>query len=335
MGKRVTAQQVADLAGVSQSAVSRVYSPGAPVSKLTEKKVRKAATELGYRPNVLARSLITGKSRIIGLVVGYLQNQFHPEAIEKFSNALAELGYHALIFIAPPGGHERTEEVIDDLLDYQVDGIITASVGLSNDLTDRCRRAGIPIVLFNRHQDDRRMSSVCSENVGGARRLAEYLVATGHRRIAHIAGWDGASTQREREKGFLEGLERNGQTLYARGYGGYRYDKAAQATREMFGGSDLPDAVFAANDHMAFAVIDVLRYELGLRVPEDVSVVGYDDVALAAWPCFNLTTVRQPANRMVNETVRVLMECIATPDIEPTRIVIDGPLIERGTVSVR
>ena len=100
----------------------------------------------------------------------------------------------------------------------------------------------------------------------------------------------------------------------------------------MFGGLDRPDAVFAANDHMAFAVLDVLRCELGLSVPEDVSVVGYDDVALAAWPCFNLTTVRQPANRMVAETVRILLENIENADTTPTRISIDGPLISRGTV---
>ncbi len=202
MVEKVTSMQVAQLAGVSQSAVSRVFTPGASVSAKTAAKVRKAATALGYRPNVLARSLITGKSRIIGLVVAYLENQFYPEAIEKLSHALQEKGYHILVFMAN-NDDSATDTVIDELLDYQVDGIITASVGMSSTLTARCEAAGIPIVLFNREQDDERLSCVRSDNLAGGRKLAEFLLRAGHKKIAHIAGWEGASTQRDREAGFL------------------------------------------------------------------------------------------------------------------------------------
>ncbi|SFT54142.1 LacI family DNA-binding transcriptional regulator [Sedimentitalea nanhaiensis] len=330
MVEKVTSMQVAQLAGVSQSAVSRVFTPGASVSAKTAAKVRKAATALGYRPNVLARSLITGKSRIIGLVVAYLENQFYPEAIEKLSHALQEKGYHILVFMAN-NDDSATDTVIDELLDYQVDGIITASVGMSSTLTARCEAAGIPIVLFNREQDDERLSCVRSDNLAGGRKLAEFLLRAGHKKIAHIAGWEGASTQRDREAGFLLGLAEGGQTLFARGEGKFSYEAAAAAARDMFTQQDRPDAVFVANDHMAFAVMDVLRFELGLRVPEDVSVVGYDDVQLAAWPAYDLTTVRQPANRMVAETVDILMARIADPDSQPRRVAIDGPLIPRGS----
>ena len=99
----------------------------------------------------------------------------------------------------------------------------------------------------------------------------------------------------------------------------------------MFAKQDQPDAVFVANDHMAFAAMDVVRFELGLHIPEDVSFVGYDDVALAAWPSYDLTTVRQPANRMVTETVQMLLARIDNPDAEPRRVSIDGPLIIRGS----
>ena len=327
---KITALDVAQKAGVSRSAVSRVFTPGASVSKTTATKVRTAARELGYRPNVLARSLITGRSRIIGLVVAYLENQFYPEAIERLSKSLQERGYHVLVFMAS-NDSEATQKVIDELLDYQVDGIIAASVGMSNDLTRRCEEVGIPIVLFNRDQYDDRLSSVTSDNMAGGRKLAAFLAAGGHQRIGHIAGWEGASTQIDREAGFKAGLMDAGLKLVAREVGNFNFEQAKSAAREMFDRDDHPDAVFVANDHMAFAVMDVLRFELGLSIPGDVSVVGYDDVSLAAWPSYDLTTVRQPANRMVAETVDILMTRIDNTDTPARRITIDGPLIMRGS----
>ena len=327
---KVTSLDVAEKAGVSRSAVSRVFTPGASVSKGTAEKVRKAAAALGYRPNVLARSLNTGRSRIIGLVVAYLENQFYPEAIERLSKALQARGYHVLVFMAS-NDNEATQSVIDELLDYQVDGIIAASVGLSNDLTRRCEGLGIPILLFNRHQYDNRLTAITSDNIGGGRRLAEFLLAGGQERIAYIAGWEGASTQMDREAGFLAGLEAAGRKLFARGVGNFNFEQAKEAARRLFGATERPDAIFVANDHMAFAVMDVLRYELGLKVPQDVSVVGYDDVALASWPSYDLTTVRQPANRMVAEAVEALMARLDGEDIAPRSIVLDGPLMIRGS----
>ena len=327
---KVTSLDVAEKAGVSRSAVSRVFTPGASVSKGTAEKVRKAAAALGYRPNVLARSLNTGRSRIIGLVVAYLENQFYPEAIERLSKALQAEGYHVLVFMAS-NDNEATQSVIDELLDYQVDGIIAASVGLSNDLTRRCEGLGIPILLFNRHQYDDKLTSITSDNVGGGRQLADFLVVGGHKRIAYIAGWEGASTQMDREAGFQTGLEAAGMTLFARETGNFNFEQAKEAARRMFGTQDRPDAVFVANDHMAFAVMDVLRFELGLRVPEDVSVVGYDDVALASWPSYDLTTVRQPANRMVSAAVEALMARLDGDDMTPRSIALDGPLMIRGS----
>ncbi len=329
---RITSAEVAARAGVSQSAVSRVFTPGASASPKTTEKVRKAAAELGYRPNVLARAMVSGKSRIIGLVVAYLENQFYPEALEKLSNALQQRGYHVLIFMA-----EQTSGVIDgvveEILDYQVDGIIAASVAMSSNLSERCRSAGVPMVLFNRSQDDSNMSAVTSDNYAGGRKAAEFLLAAGHRKIGHIAGWEGASTQRDREAGFVAALADAGVVLHARAEGKFALDKAAEATRSMFA-SDPPEAVFVANDHMAFSVMDTLRFELGLRVPEDVSVVGYDDVPAAGWPAYNLTTVRQPANRMVSNTVDILLDQIENGVNETRRIAIDGPLIVRGSARI-
>ena len=331
--KKVTSLEVAKLAGVSQSAVSRVFTPGASSSKKTNELVRKAAAKLGYRPNVLARSLITGKSRIIGLVVAYLDNYFYPEALELLSSALQKKGYHVLIFMAG-NTEDDIEEAVDEILDYQVDGIIAASVSMSSDLATRCGSAGVPVILFNRSQDDERFSAVTSDNELGGKKVARFLLAGGHKKIGYIAGWEGASTQRDREKGFVTELARNGQELYAREVGNFNTDEARQAARKMFTKKDFPDAVFIANDAMAIAVIDVIRFELGLKVPEQVSVVGYDDVPISSWPAYDLTTVRQPANRMVAETVSILIESIDNQTTTARRIEIDGPLMVRGSARI-
>ena len=330
---RVTSAEVAVLAGVSRSAVSRTFTPGASASPATAKKVRKAAAELGYKPNSLARAVVSGRSRIVGLVVAYLDNQFYPEALERLSVALQEKGYHVLVFMASQAAG-NIDDVVEDILAYQVEGIILASVALSSDVAQRCRDVGVPVVLFNRSQDVGDVTAVTSANVAGGRKVADFLLAGGHCRIGYVAGWEGASTQRDREAGFVSRLSEAGISVFAREVGQFTSDAAAVATRRMFGGSDRPDAVFVANDHMAFAVMDVLRFELGLTVPDDVSVVGYDDVPLSGWPTYDLTTVRQPANRMVLETVETLLGQIADSGLESRKIEIEGPLVVRGSARV-
>ena len=330
---KVTSLEVAKRAGVSQSAVSRVFTPGASASNKTILKVREAAQELGYRPNVLARSLITGKSRIIGLIVAYLDNYFYPLALEKLSNYLQSEGYHVLIFMAA-NDTQSTDQVIDELLDYQVEGIITASVGLSSDLTARCEAAGVPVVLFNRSQDAANHSAVTSNNFSGGKTVAEFFLAAGHKRIGYIGGWEGASTQREREAGFRSALAEAGETLAAHALGQFTVEGAKKAARQMFAESDHPDAVFVATDHMAFAVMDVLRGELNLHIPHDVSVVGYDDVPPASWAAYDLSTVRQRADLMVKETVTLMIEKIRNPASSPRHIKIDSPLIVRSSAKI-
>jgi DNA-binding LacI/PurR family transcriptional regulator len=328
--EKVTSIEVAKRAGVSQSAVSRVFTPGASASKSTTLKVRQAAEELGYRPNVLARSLITGRTRIIGLVVAYLENQFYPIVLELLSRALQDKGYHILVFMAE-NATEKVAQVMEELLDYQVDGIITASVAMTNDLTARCTAVGIPVVMFNRGQDDARLSEVTSDNIAGARRATEFLIAGGHTRIAHIMGWQGSSTGRDRATGFRLAMDAAGLTPHAMIDGMYARETAAEVARGLCAGADRPDAIFVGNDHMAFAVMDALRSGLGLSVPGDVSIVGYDDVPLAGWPAYNLTTIRQPVNRMVEATVDALLAQIESGASSPRKIRIDGPLMIRGS----
>lgn len=329
---KVTSAEVAARAGVSQSAVSRVFTPGASASAKTVAKVRKAAEELGYRPNVLARAMVSGRSRIIGLVVAYLENQFYPIALELLSNALQARGYHILIFTAP-NSTDGVDGVLQDLMDYQVDAIIAASVSMSSDLSARAQAQGIPVVLFNRSQNDVGVSNVTSANRLGGRKVAEFLLAGGHARIAHIAGWQGSSTGRDRQAGFMEVLEQAGQKPFAIVDGMYKRDVAKSCATRLVAGETRPDAIFVGNDHMAFAVIDAVR-EAGLTPGRDISIVGFDDVPLASWGAYDLTTLRQPVNRMVESTVNLILGQIESGLADPQEIEIEGQLILRGSARI-
>ena len=160
------------------------------------------------------------------------------------------------------------------------------------------------------------------------------MIAGGHRRIAHIAGWTGASTGRDRRDGFLSGLAAAGIDPVAVLDGNFRREDAIKAASAMFEDGAHPDAIFVGNDHMACAVMDELRGSLGLRVPEDVSVVGYDDVPLAAWGAYELTTWRQPSNRMVEATVDLLLGQIDDPNRRSEKREISGHLIVRSSARV-
>ncbi|MDU8946398.1 LacI family DNA-binding transcriptional regulator [Ovoidimarina sediminis] len=329
---RITASDVARKAGVSQPTVSRVFTPGARVSPDRERRVREAARELGYQPNTLARSLNTGRSYTIGVVLACLQNPFYPEALQRLSEALSAKGYHVMVFFAANMA-EEVDGVVDNLLAHQVDGIILASVSISNELTDRLKELKIPFVLFNRAQEDRGLPAVTAANFEGGKRAGRFLAAGGHVRIAHIAGWQKSLNGRDRQAGFVAGLAEHGLAPFRIIYGEYDRQKAIAATRALFDCGTFPDAVFVGNDHMAFAVLETLRMDLGLRVPDDVSVVGYDDVPMAAWGTYDLTTLRQPVNRMVGETVSMLLAMINNHPLQG-RVEIDSPLILRGSARI-
>lgn len=327
------AQDVADLAQVSQSAVSRTFTPGASVSEETRRKVLAAAQKLGYRPNALARSLITRRSRIVALVMSYLENQFYPLVIERLSQKLQKEGYHVLMFIAEVD--EAADGVLAEILQYQVDGIVMASAMLSSNVARSCAEVGVPVVQFNRVSilgglARHASSSVTSDNYAGGQLVARLLVERGYRRFGFLAGLEDSSTSIERERGYRDALHELGYDVACREVGHYNFDLAQAAVRRMFAG-DPPDALFAGNDHMAIAALDVMRQELGLRVPQDVAVVGFDDVPQAAWGAYQLTTVRQQVEPMVDATVSLLREQMQA-ELRPRDIVVPCGLIERATV---
>lgn len=326
---RVTSLEVARRAGVSQSAVSRTFTPGASVAPATREKVIQAAKELGYRPNAIARSLITSRSRIVGVAMGYLDNHFYPEVLETLTSRLQNRGYQVLLFT---GFQEREADPgMMQILQYQVDGLILASTTLSSELAEQCSAAGVPIVLVNRTTERAAVSGVTSDNRQGGERVAQFLLAAGHETFAYVAGIAGASTNRDRETGFRKRLKAAGIDDIIKVEGYYSHDGAERAARELFSMKNPPEAIFCANDHMALAVMDVARFEFGTRIPEDVSIVGYDDAGPGRWKSYALTSIEQPVEYMVNATIEMLMRQIDGDEQGPRQKKIRGDLIVRGS----
>jgi DNA-binding LacI/PurR family transcriptional regulator len=329
--RTATAHDVARLAGVSQSAVSRAFTDGASISDETRTKVTEAALRLNYRPNLIARSMITRRSNIIGVAMSYLENQFYPAVLEALSAAFAAVGYRVLLFTAKPG--EPADPILEEVLRYRVDALVLASISLSSRFDEECRQAGIPVVLLNRKTRSTTVSSVTGANREGARTVAAFLVAGGHQRFAYVAGLRNSSTSRDREKGFTEHIVAQGLESPLCVTGHYDFDKALGAALGLFSGAERPDAIFCANDHTAFAVMSVAR-DRGLRIGQDVSIVGFDDVPSASWSMVGLTTFSQPVGSMVERVVSIVQGQLARPDAPSSQEVIPGALIVRASARV-
>ncbi|WP_119166612.1 LacI family DNA-binding transcriptional regulator [Algihabitans albus] len=326
---RTTAADVARAAGVSISAVSRAFTANASIAKGTKTRVLKAADALGYQPNPLARGLITRRSGMIALLMTEVTNPFYPTVLETFARALSKRGKHVMLFT--PAEDEPLEALLPRAFGYGVEGVVITSAKPTSEMMAACESAPVPVVLFNRTVESSAISAVCCDNEAGGRTIARFLAEGGRRRAAFVAGLAGASTSLYRERGFAAGLIEAGLSAPLRAEGHFTFDGGLKAAEHLLALEARPDAIFAANDIMALGVLDGLRRVGGLRVPEDIWVVGFDDIATAAWPSFGLTTFRQPINRMVAETLRILDLAETGAPGSPSTVLVPGRLIERGS----
>lgn len=327
--KRASSTDVARLAGVSQSAVSRAFSPGAVVSALTREKVRAAAAELGYRPNALARSLITRRSNMVALMTGDIGNPQYARTIDSFSRTLQRHGLHALLF-------SLTDDIdvaaaVEEVLQYRVDGVILISAALSAQVAEACARVGVPVVLFNRYSRMPNASSVRIENMDGGCAIANLLLDDGHRRLGFIAGTSVDDTSGDREMGFTRRVGEHSDGAVTRADGHFTFDGGRAAFTELWRRPTRPTAIFAASDLMALGAMDAARHDHGLRVPHDVAIAGFDDLPAAAWPSYDLTTIRQPVETMATAAVELLLRRVADAGARPQTRLIPGELVIRGS----
>lgn len=322
----VTAHDVARLAGVSQSAVSRTFTKGASVADATRAKVMEAAATLGYRPNLVARSLITRRSGLIGVVVPSMENPFYAEVLECLSKNLEQSDHRVLLFST--ADQEDSDPLMEDILRHRVDALIMVSASLSSRFAEECRNLGLPVVLLNRKVDSQAISSITGDNADGGALIADYFACTDHRRLAFIAGTAESSTSRDRENSFVVRLEKLGHAKPLREAGNFNLADAMAATHRLLKLPSPPDGIFCANDLTAIAVLNVLT-QAGMKPGKDISVVGFDNIRMAAWPMVGLTTYVQPIEHMVNKAIAVIhaqLETMATPAIHEVAV---GELIFR------
>lgn len=323
-GRAVTSYDVARAAGVSQSAVSRCFSPGGSISKATRARVTAAADALGYRPNAIARSLITQRSNMVAIVVANIS--FHPEVTAWLSRCFTARGLHVLLFTLEHEGD--ADRVVDQIWQYRVDGVV-AAVHLPRTHVETFAKRRIPLVFLNRVYRDMATNSVCCDQVEGERLLVGRLVAAGHRRFGIVAGPADSAVSVERVAEAVRRLEAAGVTDIAHAQGEFDYESGRRAFHDLVaraGGP--PDAVMAANDAMAMGCIDAARFDLGLRVPDDVSVVGFDGQPQAYWASYRLVTIRQPLEAMVEAAADMLLARVENPELGAEKRMFSGELVE-------
>lgn len=319
-----TAEMISERLGVSKSTVSRALKGHPSISRETRAKVIAMARKLGYRPNAIARGLVTRRSGLIGFVITESQNPIYEENLERFTRLVAGRDMQAMLFQVSTKGD--LADVVPSMLQYRVDGcIVIASVPISTEALATCAQYRMPLVLLNRLAPDSTASSVLCNSRLGSHKIAEFLVAGGHKRIAFIGGRPNSVIAQDREAGFRAGLAAAGQAVYARAVGGFRFEVGYQAARELLALSPRPDAIFAASDIMALATLDAMR-DAGLRAPDDVSVVGFDDIRSSAWPAYRLTTIAQPVDALLDRSLDLLSARIENPECPPEIIYINGEL---------
>lgn len=337
MAKRATTSyDVAKAAGVSQSAVSRAFSPTASISDKKRKHILSVAREMGYQPNAIARSMSSArsdtrqKSGIVGVIVTRIQDPFFANTIAYFSSLLQAKGWHMLLFTVD--GPNDADDALNSLLQFKIDGVIILSAILSDHMANICEASGTPVMLYNRTSSSSGISSVQIDNHAGGQTAAEVLLEAGHNKIAFVGGFESDETTGERERGFTDHLSNAGLSLFLREYGDYTFISGLEVARRIFSKREHPDAIFCASDVMALGVLHAARFEFGLDIPNDISLIGFDDIPSAAWPGHQLTSIRQPIRRMIREAVDQLIARMEDPKLDPKLVTFPGELIMRTTV---
>lgn len=328
----VTLREVAERAGVSRSAVSRTFTEGASVSAKTRRKVEKAAAELGYSPNALARSLTTGRTKLIGLISNNFRNPIFLEVFDLYTRGLQERGLRPLLVNlsreTEPGNSVRM------LRQYSVDGVIVASSTLPPEFGRAFRDAGIPVVhSFGRYSSGAAVPMVGIDNVACGRMAAGELIRRGYRRVAFMGGPERASSTEDRLEGFTAGLAAHPgievSTSFAEDYS-FRAGRG-EMQRLLAEGPGPAEAYFCGDDVLSVGALSALR-DAGLRVPEDVGLIGLNDMEIAGWENIALTTIRQPIEQIIRSSIELVESLLEEPGRSPEARIFPCTLVERGTL---
>lgn len=312
--------------------MSRVLNNHPSIAPETRARVLEVLSASDYRPNEAARSLITRRANAIGVVVDDITNPFYPELVDQLADMISENGYRLQLWKT---SGENSDELLRALQAHMVDGMIFTAAHLRSLAVKEVSERGYPLVLVNRYTLNNSVDRVFVDTAKGARLAAEHLLGLGHERFAIIAGIDGTSTNRDMTRGFVDRLKSAGvpPSDYCLRSSDYTYQSGYTAGRELFADGARPvSAVFAMSDASAIGVMNAAQ-EHGLRIPEDLSVVGFDDIAMSAWPMIRLTTVGPIDRTLAGEAVRLVLERIGDPRRPVQRIKIAPRLVIRNSTT--
>ncbi len=326
--RRVTSYDVAQAAGVAQSTVSRCFQGEASISAETRAKVEEAARALGYTPNALARSLITQRSDLVGVVATRHTMRNNPEVVYAIGDRLAAAGKRLLLMVV--ANDQVAVETLQGALEFPLDGLI-ACVHMPDEIIRSFLLRQIPVLSFNRTVPRARVDSVTVDHARATRQVATLLHQAGHRRFLCISGPEAAPVSSQRISGVLFRLSELGIANVPVSRTDYSYEGSRQAIVAHAAAAGRPDAIVCANDQLALGAMDGCRFDLGWRIPEDVSIVGFDDIPEAARPSNALTTVRQDSEMMANTAVELLLKRIAAPDSAAQTVQLPTTLIRRNS----
>lgn len=323
-----TSHDVAALAGVSQPTVSRALRGDPRVTDATQRRVTDAATKLGYIPSERGRSLSTRRTRQAGVVVDDLSNPFYLQLLDALHLELGAGGVRMLVFTSQADGHGSVER----LMDGSIDGVVLTTTLIGSPLPLELQRRRFPFVLLNREVDGIAADTCVADNVAGARDVAAELAKLGHRSLGAILGPAETTTGRDREAGFRTELAEHGLRLAGDRVrrGSFSFETGYHGLADLLDAAERPTAVFCANDVVAMGALNAARSR-GIEIPRDLTLIGFDDIVMAAWELFRLTTVRQDIERMARTAATLLVQRIAAPARPSERVVLPAELVLRDT----
>ncbi|MYH78436.1 MAG: LacI family transcriptional regulator [Acidimicrobiaceae bacterium] len=327
---RVTSREVAAAAGVHQSTVSRALRGDSRISQATREQVEQAARQLGYVPNSSARSLRSQRTGIVGVMVPNIDNAYYPQMLSDINREFAAAGYSMVLIVDPP--HRRSDvSRLGSLLDASVDGLLILSATLDSGMPAVLHARGVPIVLGVRSVPGLDVDIMEPDNFSAGRAVAQHLLDLGHSEVAAAMGPEITSTTKHRLLGIqsvLAGTLPPERILH----GQYSHEAGYAACNRLLRGADVPTAIIAGNDVIAIGIMDAAR-QLGVAIPDELSVVGFDDIQMASWHSFRLTTVDMGTAAIAEQSARRLVERIQHADGPKRHELFPASLTVRGTTT--
>ena len=325
----VTLKEVAEKAGVSRSAVSRTFTEGASVSAKTRDKVERAAASLGYRPNFLASSLTTRRTKLIGLVSDNFHNPIFLEVFDLFTKGLQARGLRPLLVNLT--NEVEPENSIRMLRAYSVDGVIVASSTLPATFAEGFKDAGVPVVhSFGRQSASPKVNVLGIDNIEAGRMAAQTLIARGYKRIAFLGGPISATSTQDRFAGFAEVMNASDVQMTFSYASNYSFD-AGRAEMQRLLQSAPAEAYFCGDDVLSIGALSAIN-DANLSVPQDIGIIGLNDMEMAGWANINLTTIRNPVEQIVASSIELMEASLKDDSRYPEARLFACQIVERGTL---